>query len=419
MNKKNYNKYTSIADRFPFIILAIILVCAIIFTFQFRARYPFKFFSGTAATQQDSANTTYSILVTSPTSDQAFDFINKNESVPIEIKSKEIEGLNYKLKLVINDKDTIKTFSSPPYTYNWNPPKSGEYTIVANLVDNNNKVISSSNKIKFTVNFSEETSDTITRSVDIEKKKQEAIAKSEYRTQNGAPIFSFKSYQPIKIDGSIDEWQIFDKAPITNPTIKKENFTSLQDCSGVFYSSWDAENFYFAVQVVDDVFSQNYTGNQINKGDSISMVFDTDLSGDFQIPFYNSDDLQIDFSPGNFKGIPPEAYIYFPSSTAKGVKIASTRLANGYIIEGSIPWTDFVSYGPQDEDVLGFTVSIFDTDNLDTTELVMSSSTQFEINNVTTLGTLVIIDGGDLQTPATSESTTNGSESTSKTTSSI
>lgn len=166
------------------------------------------------------------------------------------------------------------------------------------------------------------------------------------------------------------------------------------------------------------MFNQPFNGNQINKGDSITMVFDTDLNSDFQIPFYNSDDFEIAFSPGNFKGIPAEAYIYFPSTTPIGVDISSTRLANGYIIEGSIPWSDFISYGPKDEDVLGFTVSIFDTDNLESTELVMSSSNQFELNNVTTLGTMVLIDGGDLQSKTTEESTidTGPSESTTATT---
>lgn len=60
--------------------------------------------------------------------------------------------------------------------------------------------------------------------------------------------------------------------------------------------------------------------------------------------------------------------------------------------------------------MLGFTASIFDTDNLETTELAVSSSPQFEINNVTTLGTLVLIDGGDLT--ATGDSATSGSEET-------
>ncbi|MCG2790418.1 MAG: hypothetical protein L6305_01550, partial [Actinomycetia bacterium] len=71
-----------------------------------------------------------------------------------------------------------------------------------------------------------------------------------------------------------------------------------------------------------------------------------------------------------------------------------------------IPWSNFVSYGPKDLDVMGFTISIFDTDNLESTELVMSSSRQFEINKVTMLGTLVLIDGGDLQAQAAEESGT-------------
>jgi hypothetical protein len=47
--------------------------------------------------------------------------------------------------------------------------------------------------------------------------------------------------------------------------------------------------------------------------------------------------------------------------------------------------------------VIGFTISILDTDNLETTELVISSSGVFDINNVSTLGALVLIDAGNIQ----------------------
>src|SRR3972149_8605198 len=122
MAKKNYNKYTSFIDRFPFIIFALIIVFAVIFVFQFRAKYPLPFFSGSASATQDTASPSYSIFVASPNDEEVFDLVNKNESVPIEVKSKEVEELNYKINLVINDKDTIKTFSSPPYRYDWYPP---------------------------------------------------------------------------------------------------------------------------------------------------------------------------------------------------------------------------------------------------------------------------------------------------------
>ncbi len=174
MRKKYSNKYTSFADRFPFIIVALILIIAVIFIFQFKAKYPMSFFSETSATTQDTAIASYSILIASPSDDEVFNFVNKNEFVPIEIKSRQIEELNYKLNLVINE-DIINTFSSPPYKYDWYPLDSGEYILVANLVDNSDNILSSSNEIKFEVKLkyeedtvpSEATSDGITSAIDL------------------------------------------------------------------------------------------------------------------------------------------------------------------------------------------------------------------------------------------------------------
>jgi hypothetical protein len=409
--RKRFNKYTSLSDRFPFIIVAVIIGFSILFVLIFRAIFPLKFFSGSTGTQNQTQSSNYSILIASPSNDAVFKFANVNESVSIEVAAKDIETLDYKLKIVINDED-VKTFNSPPYQFNWIPEKSGSYELVANLVDDSDKVISSSNKVKFSVEYSGETVETIARSIDIEEKKSNALNNSEYRSFNGTPVFSFKCYTPPAIDGNIDEWTVYDKASISNPTIKKENFTTASDCSGILYTCWDDTAFYFAVSVTDDVFNQKNTGSQINNGDSITLVFDTDLSGDFNIPFYNSDDFHIDFSPGSFTGIPPEAFIYFPSRNPTGIEIKSSQIKNGYVFEAMIPWENFVSFGPKDLDVLGFTASIFDTDNLDTTELAVSTSLNFEINNLSTLGTLVFIDGGDLLADKTTDSAADSADTT-------
>ena len=92
--------------------------------------------------------------------------------------------------------------------------------------------------------YASEAIETIARSMDIEEKKTSALEASEYRSQNGAPLFSFKCYTPPVIDGIIDEWAVYDKAQIANPTIKKENFTSIKDCSGV-NTCWMTLLFYF------------------------------------------------------------------------------------------------------------------------------------------------------------------------------
>ncbi|MBC7333244.1 MAG: hypothetical protein H5T85_02090, partial [Actinobacteria bacterium] len=287
---------------------------------------------------------------------------------------------------------------SPPYEFNWNPGESGEYEIVAYIIDQNKEIIATSNKVSIKVTYEEEESGKEPENVNIAEKKNKILSQAQYRTQNGSPIFSYKCYVPPTIDGSIEEWDKFEKFSGFVPTIKKENYTSHTDISAIFYSCWDENNFYFAVQVGDDVFNQSYTGNQLNKGDSISFVFDTDLEGDMQIPFLNADDYQIDFSPGNFTTIQPEAFLRWPANAPpRGVDISSTRMGNGYLIEASIPWYNFINYTPSDESIIGFAISVLDTDNLESTELVISSSPQFDFNNTFTLGTLILINVGNLQ----------------------
>jgi hypothetical protein len=397
--KKVHKKRSFLLDKIPYILFVLISIIAVIIFFSVRSCLPLTFFSGTPKNTENDIK--YSLFIASPSSGQIFDFINQNETVPVKIRAKEAESTDYIIKVMVNGSE-IKTFTLPPYEYNWNPGSSGEYEIVALLLDDNDNIIAESNTINFTVAYKIEPENETPVSVDIEEKKNNVIDQSVFRTNNtiptGVPIFSYKCYTPPVIDGIIQEWDKFESFSSFAPTIKKENYTTHTDISGTFYSCWDDDNFYFAIHVIDDVFSQNYTGNQINKGDSVTLVFDTELEGDMQITFYNSDDYQIDFSPGNFAGIPAESFMNWPTNAPpRGTTIAPARTRNGYILEVSLPWYNFTNYMPEDEDVLGFTVSILDTDNLDTTELVISSSKTFDFNNVSTLGAIALIDAGDLQ----------------------
>jgi len=405
---KNDNlKYLGILDRFPYILVIIIIGFSLIFFLAVRRNLPLDFFSSTttAETQEES---NYSVFITSPTNNKIFNFINLKESVPLQIKSKQAETEGLKIKILVNDEE-IKLFNSPPFEYNWNPSSPGEYDIVAQIVDENDEILSESNMVKIVVEYEIEEQENTIISIDVEEKKEQILSQSTYRPQNtippGVPIFSYKCYSPPLVDGNFAEWDNFEKFSSFEPTIKKENYTTHTDASGTFSSCWDDENFYFVIQAVDDVFSQNYTSNEINKGDSITIVFDTEMTEDLQISFYNSDDYQIDFSPGNFSTIFAESYMSWPSNAPpRGVSVASTKLANGYVIEASIPWYNFANYIPSDGSVIGFTISILDTDNLDNTELVISSSSVFDVNNVSTLGTLVLIDAGNIQESAETES---------------
>jgi hypothetical protein len=224
--KKYYNKYTNFLDRFPFIIVGLILVFAIIFVFQFKAKFPLPFFSSSGAATQDTASTSYSILIASPNNEEVFDFVNKNELVPIEIKSLEIEEPNYSLNLVINDTDTIKTFSSPPYRYGWQPPESGEYTLIANLVDSSSKIISSSNKVNFFVKYTLETTTT-------EEMSTTNASATEETAAIGAPTIILEIYEGPTYSAGDDICYYRVKATVTGDPAPAVSF-SRDDSGGVW-----------------------------------------------------------------------------------------------------------------------------------------------------------------------------------------
>jgi hypothetical protein len=396
--KNRYRKLIPFLDRFPFIIFALVAGIAILIFLVVNSTLDLSLFSGEMPAEE-TAEESYELFLATPNDGDIFDFINQNETVPIEVRAKQVENKNFKVHVLINDQ-IIKTFASPPYEFNWNPQRGGEYQLLVQVADEQDQTVAISKQVTFSVNYQQSQDEEMIISEDIEEKKTRILANSKYRRQNdasGKPIFAYKCYTPPVIDASIEEWEIYEKFSNFVPTIKKENYTSHTDISGTFSSCWDDDNFYFVIQIIDDVFSQNYSGDQLTNGDSVVIVLDTDLEGDLQTQFLNNDDYQIEFSPGNFGQLRPEAFMKWPTNAApQQTQIASARLAGGYLIEASIPWYNFTNYTPTDEDILGFTVSILDTDNLESTELVISSSNQFDFNNVFTLGNMVLIDAGDL-----------------------
>jgi hypothetical protein len=403
MHKSN-RKILNFIDRFPFIVFIVIGIAAFfIFTFIVN-NLPLAFFSGTREVSLNEDD--LSIFIASPISDREYELVSRNETISIDIKAKEIEDKLAILKVFINDNE-IKAFEKPPFEMSWNPQLSGTFIIHAHAMDENGSLISSSDKIKFEVRYKydqEENEEFEPVPMEIDEKKESILENATYRAQNGPPLFSYKTFKEFNIDADLDEWGYFEKFSAFTPTIKKENYTNAQDLSGTFSSAWDEDNFYFVIKVVDDIINQPYTSNQINKGDCIALAFDMDLEADMQIPFLNDDDFLIEISPGNFAGLGAESFVRWPSNAPlRDAEIASKRTSDGYIIEAAIPWYNFSGFEPRDEKVIGFTISIMDTDNLMdeeqmyVTELVISSSNQFDFNNLFTLGTLIFIDVGDVE----------------------
>lgn len=169
------------------------------------------------------------------------------------------------------------------------------------------------------------------------------------------------------LDGLWDEWNTTKfpiKAVVWNRT--STSWTDSADLEGSFTIGYDATNLYIAVKVLDETYSQNATAENIFKGDSIEILLDTDLNGDYYTTTLSADDYQLGLSPG--KPDPSgtrEAYLWYPQSVAGSrsqVKIGSVKTNDNWRLEASIPWS-VLGITPASGMKLGFALSVSDCDD--------------------------------------------------------
>jgi hypothetical protein len=169
---------------------------------------------------------------------------------------------------------------------------------------------------------------------------------------------------PPTIDGNLGEWSL----PWNNAnhvTFGADRWDNPEDLSSRFMIGWDANNLYIAVQVTDEDYVQNAQGENLFMGDSLEILFDANLHGDFNSDNLNDDDFQLGISPGYTEpGERTEAYLWFPRDRAGSrseVRTAAVRLDEGYQVETAIPWSVFDTI-PQENRSYGFVFSVSDND---------------------------------------------------------
>ncbi|MGD2049519.1 MAG: sugar-binding protein [Chloroflexota bacterium] len=171
------------------------------------------------------------------------------------------------------------------------------------------------------------------------------------------------------IDGNLDEWggaPVFESAHLV---YQDSGWDGTDDLTALWRLAWDVSNLYIGVEVADDVHVQTQTGNQIFRGDSVDMQFDTNRAGDLG-PGLSPDDIQITFSPGDFATLPPSAFRF--QGTADGqildapgghhVILQTQQTATGYRIEAAIPWGD-LNLTPAEGLVIGLALNANDNDS--------------------------------------------------------
>lgn len=217
----------------------------------------------------------------------------------------------------------------------------------------------------------------------------------ELTRPNGAVIHAPGRATAPQIDGDMSDWGALPDS-IDQVVYKPENWTGLADQSAAFALAWDAANLYLAAHVADDVHVQTQTGESIFKGDSLEVLLDTDLGGDYGSQKLSADDFQLGLTPGEQKIGGPDAYLWFPSSQAgrpAGVAVAAHQdeTGNGYYLEAAIPWSVF-GLAPAAGNRFGFALSSSDDDTPEAAEQqsMISTSPVRALANPTTWGTLVL-----------------------------
>ena len=200
------------------------------------------------------------------------------------------------------------------------------------------------------------------------------------------------------LDGTYAEWiDKTEKYKLPYRVWGPSKWKDQADLEGAFGAVWDNTYLYVSVKVTDDSYNQRQSGESLYKGDSVEILIDANLYGDFYVQGIDGDDFQIGLSAGNAAaGINPEAYIWYPS----GKKGTSTKIQiskvfepenNIYRVEAAIPWS-LLGVTPKSGMHIGFAVSISDNDQTEANaqDTMISTSAYRNFLNPTTWGELIL-----------------------------
>jgi hypothetical protein len=211
---------------------------------------------------------------------------------------------------------------------------------------------------------------------------------------NGPLLHAARRAAPPQIDGNLSEWGALPNS-ISEIVFRPENWSGPADQSVAYALAWDAANLYLAAHVTDDVHAQTQLGDQIYKGDSLEILLDAELRGDYADANLSADDYQLGLTPGEQKIGGPDAYLWFPARRAgrpeAAVSARQDETGNGYYLEAAIPWSAF-GLAPQGGERFGFALSSSDNDTPGTAEQqsMISTAPTRKLTDPTTWGTLVL-----------------------------
>jgi hypothetical protein len=202
----------------------------------------------------------------------------------------------------------------------------------------------------------------------------------------------------IQIDGSLADWPEEETVTSAFRVYSAEGWDGTADLTAVWHLVWDPDNLYFGIEITDDIHVQTQTGNQIFRGDSVDIQFDTDRAADYA-PRLSPDDFQVTLSPGNFGNLSPSAFLFRGTADNQildapgqhSIVVAAQRVDGGYVLEAAVPWRNLEKV-PERDLIIGIALNANDNDTAGTAvqEVMMSHVATRTLRDPTGWGTLTL-----------------------------
>jgi len=222
-----------------------------------------------------------------------------------------------------------------------------------------------------------------------------AATPTPIRVRMNGTVKAYYTATAPSIDGDWSDWSSPEN-PMRFVVVGGQNRSGVQDFDASFKLAWDQNCLYMAAKIRDDKYVQNARIDQLYKGDSLEILFDSEFFSDFDSTVLNNDDYQLGINPGHGSpNGPKESYIFYPLNQ-KGPRddiSIGTKRTNGYTrVEVSIPWTTF-NVTPETGAHYGFAIGASDNDDptRDQQQTFLSNIKKRVLANPTTWGDLTLV----------------------------
>lgn len=166
--------------------------------------------------------------------------------------------------------------------------------------------------------------------------------------------------------GNVMEWMRATPTYLNALTSKTESgvIKSAEDFSAKVYFLWDSEYLHISSIVYDDEVVTQHEGEDIWQDDALELWIDCRHDA-VTHTLFQDDEFQLGFSPASQHRNHAVAWAWRnpqAKTVTAAMKMDSSLIQGGYIIEASVPWKVLKGCQPKDGSLIGFNISMVDKD---------------------------------------------------------